>query len=169
MHSIRLLLASFSLLSGLFLASSARAQVAGAPCAADISGNGVVDALDAVAAETGKTVTEAVPSEIAVVLETAPGRIEAVVMPPGTIPRIAEGRGGQEARDAAEEARVEVLRLHRATAWLSAGCFGVVVGVGEHRLHAQARAIGEVLQHPRRHLDVALELDFGHLAARQRL
>lgn len=44
----------------------------------------------------------------AVVLETAPGRIEAVVMPPGTMPRLGEGRGGQEARDDAEEARVRV-------------------------------------------------------------
>ena len=33
----------------------------------------------------------------AVVLETAPGRIEAVVMPPGTMPMLAPDRGGQEA------------------------------------------------------------------------
>lgn len=42
----------------------------------------------------------------AVVLETAPGRIEVIVLPPGTMPVIGPGRGGQEARDAAEEARV---------------------------------------------------------------
>ncbi|MFO1539269.1 MAG: AMP-binding protein [Chloroflexota bacterium] len=52
----------------------------------------------------------------AVVLETAPGRIEAVVLPPGTMPVIGPGRGGQEARDAAEEARVraEIERIVRA-------------------------------------------------------
>jgi len=42
----------------------------------------------------------------AVVLETAPGRIEAVVLPPGTQPIIAPGRGGQEARDAEQDAAV---------------------------------------------------------------
>ena len=41
----------------------------------------------------------------AVVLETAPGRIEAVVMPPGTTPMLAPDRGGQRARSAEEEAR----------------------------------------------------------------
>ncbi|MGD8486116.1 MAG: AMP-binding protein [Chloroflexota bacterium] len=41
----------------------------------------------------------------AVVLETAPGRIEAVVMPPGTMPMLAPDRGGQEPRSAEEEAR----------------------------------------------------------------
>ncbi len=41
-----------------------------------------------------------------VVLETAPGRIEAVVLPPGTQPIIAPGRGGQEARDPEQEAAV---------------------------------------------------------------
>ncbi len=41
-----------------------------------------------------------------VVLETAPGRIEAVVLPPGTQPIIAPGRGGQEARDAEQDAAV---------------------------------------------------------------
>jgi long-chain acyl-CoA synthetase len=41
----------------------------------------------------------------AVVLETTPGRIEAVVMPPGTTPVVAPGRGGQIARtDAADDA-----------------------------------------------------------------
>ncbi len=40
----------------------------------------------------------------AVVLETAPGRIEAVVMPPGTIPLVAPGRGGQSERSGLEEA-----------------------------------------------------------------
>lgn len=39
----------------------------------------------------------------AVVLETRPGRIEAVVMPPGTTAIVAAGRGGQEARSEAEE------------------------------------------------------------------
>jgi len=42
----------------------------------------------------------------AVVLETSPGRIEAIVLPPGTMPVVAPGRGGQEARDAEAEARV---------------------------------------------------------------
>jgi long-chain acyl-CoA synthetase len=42
----------------------------------------------------------------AVVLETAPGRIEAVVLPPGTMPIIAPGRGGQEARTPDEDIRV---------------------------------------------------------------
>ncbi len=41
-----------------------------------------------------------------VVLETAPGRIEAVVLPPGTQPIIAPGRGGQEARDPEQDAAV---------------------------------------------------------------
>ncbi len=41
-----------------------------------------------------------------VVLETAPGRIEAVVLPPGTQPIIAPGRGGQEERDAEQDAAV---------------------------------------------------------------
>jgi long-chain acyl-CoA synthetase len=41
-----------------------------------------------------------------VVLETAPGRIEAVVLPPGTMPIVAPGRGGQEERDAEADARV---------------------------------------------------------------
>ena len=42
----------------------------------------------------------------AVVLETAPGRIEAVVMPPGSTPSVAPGRGGQEQRDEEEEVAV---------------------------------------------------------------
>ncbi len=52
----------------------------------------------------------------AVVLETAPGRIEAVVMPPGTMPLLAPGRGGQEARDEAQDAlvRAEIDRIVRA-------------------------------------------------------
>jgi long-chain acyl-CoA synthetase len=41
-----------------------------------------------------------------VVLETAPGRIEAIVLPPGTMPIVAPGRGGQEERDAETDARV---------------------------------------------------------------
>jgi long-chain acyl-CoA synthetase len=51
----------------------------------------------------------------AVVLETAPGRIEAVVMPPGTMPLLAPGRGGQEARDEAQDAavRAEIERIIR--------------------------------------------------------
>lgn len=51
----------------------------------------------------------------AVVLETAPGRIEAVVMPPGTMPMLAPGRGGQEARDEAQDAavRAEIERIIR--------------------------------------------------------
>jgi long-chain acyl-CoA synthetase len=51
----------------------------------------------------------------AVVLETAPGRIEAVVMPPGTMPLLAPGRGGQEERDAAADAaaRAEIERIIR--------------------------------------------------------
>jgi long-chain acyl-CoA synthetase len=40
-----------------------------------------------------------------VVLETAPGRIEAVVLPPGTLPMVG-GRGGQEARTPEEDGRV---------------------------------------------------------------
>lgn len=39
----------------------------------------------------------------AVVLETRPGRIEVVVMPPGTTPVVAAGRGGQGSRSEAEE------------------------------------------------------------------
>jgi long-chain acyl-CoA synthetase len=42
----------------------------------------------------------------AVVLETAPGRIEAVVLPPGTMPIVAPGRGGQDERTPEEDARV---------------------------------------------------------------
>lgn len=42
----------------------------------------------------------------AVVLETSPGRIEAVVMPPGTTPVVAPGRGGQAARTTAEDEAV---------------------------------------------------------------
>jgi len=43
----------------------------------------------------------------AVVLETAPGRIEAVVMPPGTLPVLASGRGGQATRTPDEDAAVQ--------------------------------------------------------------
>lgn len=52
----------------------------------------------------------------AVVMETTPGRIEAIVLPPGTMPLVAEGRGGQEIRDADEEAnvRAEIERIIRA-------------------------------------------------------
>ena len=52
----------------------------------------------------------------AVVLETAPGRIEAVVMPPGTMPKLAPDRGGQEARSVEEDERasVEIERVVRA-------------------------------------------------------
>jgi long-chain acyl-CoA synthetase len=52
----------------------------------------------------------------AVVLETAPGRIEAIVMPPGTQPMIAPGRGGQEERDEAQETevRAQIDRIVRA-------------------------------------------------------
>ena len=42
----------------------------------------------------------------AVVIETAPGRIEAIVMPPGTMPLLSPERGGQEPRTAREDARV---------------------------------------------------------------
>jgi long-chain acyl-CoA synthetase len=42
----------------------------------------------------------------AVVLETEPGRIEAIVMPPGTAPMVAPGRGGQHERDEAEDRTV---------------------------------------------------------------
>jgi long-chain acyl-CoA synthetase len=42
----------------------------------------------------------------AVVFETRPGRIEAIVMPPGTTPIVVPGRGGQETRDADGETRV---------------------------------------------------------------
>ena len=42
----------------------------------------------------------------AVVLETRPGRIEAVVMPPGTTPMVAPGRGGQAERSDEEDAAV---------------------------------------------------------------
>jgi long-chain acyl-CoA synthetase len=53
----------------------------------------------------------------AVVIETAPGRIEAVVMPPGTAPMLAPDRGGQAPRTAEEDARVrgEIERIIRAT------------------------------------------------------
>ncbi len=52
----------------------------------------------------------------AVVLETAPGRIEAVVMPPGTMPLLAPGRGGQGPRTADEEveARARIDAIVRA-------------------------------------------------------
>ena len=50
--------------------------------------------------------------EQAVVLETAPGRIEAVVMPPGTMPVLAPDRGGQEPRTAVEDAHVRA-RIER--------------------------------------------------------
>jgi long-chain acyl-CoA synthetase len=52
----------------------------------------------------------------AVVLETAPGRIEAIVLPPGTQPMIAPGRGGQEERDEAQETevRADIDRIVRA-------------------------------------------------------
>jgi len=51
-----------------------------------------------------------------VVLETAPGRIEAVVLPPGTQPIIAPGRGGQEERDAEQDAavRTDIDRIVKA-------------------------------------------------------
>jgi len=51
-----------------------------------------------------------------VVLETAPGRIEAIVMPPGTMPRLAPDRGGQVERSVDEEERVraEIERIVRA-------------------------------------------------------
>jgi long-chain acyl-CoA synthetase len=41
-----------------------------------------------------------------VVLETAPGHIEAVVMPPGTTPVVAPGRGGQADRTQTEDEAV---------------------------------------------------------------
>jgi long-chain acyl-CoA synthetase len=51
----------------------------------------------------------------AVVIETAPGRIEAVLMPPGTTPMLAPDRGGQEPRTVEEDARVrdEIERIIR--------------------------------------------------------
>jgi len=54
--------------------------------------------------------------EQAVVLETKPGRIEAVVMPPGTLPMLTPDRGGQEPRSREEEARVsaEIERIIRS-------------------------------------------------------
>jgi len=45
----------------------------------------------------------------AVVLETSPGRIEAVVMPPGTTPIVAPGRGGQASQSGVAE---EAVRTH---------------------------------------------------------
>jgi len=53
----------------------------------------------------------------AVVLETKPGRIEAVVLPPGTLPIVSAGRGGQEERTPEEDQKVhtEVDRIIRAT------------------------------------------------------
>ena len=53
----------------------------------------------------------------AVVLETAPGRIEAVVLPPGTMPVLAAGRGGQEERDAEQDntVRAEIDQIVRTT------------------------------------------------------
>jgi long-chain acyl-CoA synthetase len=52
----------------------------------------------------------------AVVLETSPGRIEAIVMPPGTLPALGGGRGGQAERTAEEDAlvRAEIERLIKA-------------------------------------------------------
>jgi long-chain acyl-CoA synthetase len=52
-----------------------------------------------------------------VVLETTPGRIEAVVLPPGTMPVLSAGRGGQEERDAAQDAavRAEIDQIVRAS------------------------------------------------------
>jgi len=52
----------------------------------------------------------------AVVLETSPGRIEAIVLPPGTMPVLSAGRGGQEERDAEQDARVraEIEQIVRA-------------------------------------------------------
>ena len=52
-----------------------------------------------------------------VVLETAPGRIEAVVMPPGTMPMLGPDRGGQAPRSPEEEERVcaKVERIIRMT------------------------------------------------------
>ena len=49
----------------------------------------------------------------AVVLETTPGRIEAVVMPPGTMPMLGPDRGGQSPRSPEEDMRVrsEVERI----------------------------------------------------------
>ncbi len=49
----------------------------------------------------------------AVVLETAPGRIETIVMPPGTTPMLAPDRGGQQPRSAEEDAcvRDEIERI----------------------------------------------------------
>jgi long-chain acyl-CoA synthetase len=51
----------------------------------------------------------------AVVIETAPGRIEAVVLPPGTMPVVAAGRGGQSERTPEEDAhvRAEIDRIVR--------------------------------------------------------
>ena len=56
----------------------------------------------------------------AVVLETAPGRIEAVVLPPGTMPVVSAGRGGQEERDAEQDRTVraeieQIVRTSNAT------------------------------------------------------
>jgi long-chain acyl-CoA synthetase len=53
----------------------------------------------------------------AVVLETAPGRIEAVVMPPGTTPLVGPGRGGQAERSRAEDTavRAEIATIVKAT------------------------------------------------------
>jgi long-chain acyl-CoA synthetase len=42
-----------------------------------------------------------------VVLETTPGRIEAVVLPPGTLPVLGPARGGQEPRTTEQEAEVQ--------------------------------------------------------------
>ncbi len=52
----------------------------------------------------------------AVVLETAPGRIEAIVMPPGTLPLLAPDRGGQSQRTKEEDRRVraDIDRIVRA-------------------------------------------------------
>jgi long-chain acyl-CoA synthetase len=51
--------------------------------------------------------------EQAIVLETTPGRIEAVVMPPGTMPMLGPDRGGQGPRSPDEDMRVrsEVERI----------------------------------------------------------
>ena len=46
--------------------------------------------------------------EQAVVIETTPGRIEAIVMPPGTTPILAPGRGGQSPRTPAEQRAVRL-------------------------------------------------------------
>ena len=72
--------------------------------------------------------------------------------------QLLDGRLAEALEIVTELAGVEVLGLDRATARLPARRLGVVVGVRQHRLHAEASALAEVAQHLGRRPDVALQL-----------